>query len=56
MSKTITIQTATGFSLPAEIALLGRQSYHNPGPRFFGRGLNDAGAAGNDLVYELLLY
>jgi hypothetical protein len=36
--------------------MLGRQNRLNPGPRYFGRGLNELGHAGNDHVYELVLW
>eukprot|EP00759_Apiculatamorpha_spiralis_P047493 PhF_6_TR43144/c0_g1_i1/m.66028 len=55
-SKTINIQLPNGDHTQCELALVGRQSYHNPGPRFFSRGLNDVGAAGNDLTYDLIMY
>lgn len=34
--------------------LLGRQNKRNPGPRYYGRGLNNHGAAGNDHYYEFI--
>eukprot|EP00760_Papus_ankaliazontas_P037239 PhM_4_TR8445/c0_g1_i2/m.51358 len=39
----------------ANVTLIGRQAYRNPGPRFFSRGLNRQAGAGNELVYELVL-
>nr|CCC91457.1 putative synaptojanin (N-terminal domain) [Trypanosoma congolense IL3000] len=38
------------------ILLYGRQSNLNPGPRYFGRGLNEANAVGNDHVYEYVMW
>ncbi|EPY26934.1 inositol 5'-phosphatase [Strigomonas culicis] len=36
--------------------LLGRQSNLNPGPRYYGRGLNESNATGNDHTYEYILW
>lgn len=36
--------------------LLGRQNNLNPGPRYFGRGLNGKNAVGNDYVYEYVMW
>ncbi|CCW67843.1 unnamed protein product [Phytomonas sp. Hart1] len=36
--------------------LLGRQNYLNPGPRYFGRGLNDINAVGNEHTYEYIMW
>ena len=36
--------------------MLGRQNRLNPGPRYYGRGLNENGQAGNDHVYELVMW
>lgn len=38
------------------VLLLGRQNNLNPGPRFFGRGLNSGNAAGNDYIYEYIVW
>lgn len=36
--------------------LIGRQNHMNPGPRYYGRGLNHADAAGNDHTYEYVMW
>lgn len=36
--------------------LIGRQNTLNPGPRYLGRGLNNAGGAGNDHFYEYVMW
>lgn len=38
------------------VHMLGRQNRLNPGPRYFGRGLNERNAAGNDHIYELVFW
>lgn len=38
------------------VQLIGHKNHHNPGPRYYGRGLNHANAAGNDHVYELVVW
>lgn len=38
------------------VLLLGRQNKRNPGPRYYGRGLNKAAAAGNEHFYEYVLW
>jgi hypothetical protein len=45
---------------PSETAMyffmMGQQHSGNPAPRFFGRGLNESGHAGNDLVFQLVAW
>jgi hypothetical protein len=38
------------------VHLIGRQNTRNPGPRFYGRGLNEDGGAGNDHTYEMVMW
>jgi hypothetical protein len=38
------------------IQLVGRQNNMNPGPRYYGRGLNPSNAAGNDHFYEFIVW
>lgn len=38
------------------LVLLGRQNKCNPGPRYYGRGLNNEAAAGNEHFYEYVLW
>ncbi|RHW71219.1 synaptojanin (N-terminal domain) [Trypanosoma brucei equiperdum] len=38
------------------VLLCGRQNNLNPGPRYFGRGLNAVNAVGNDHVYEYVMW
>lgn len=49
-----TVLTTDGTAL--HMLLIGRQNKRNPGPRFYGRGLNKEGAAGNEHFYELILW
>lgn len=48
------VLTADGTQL--HMLLIGRQNKRNPGPRFYGRGLNKDGAAGNEHFYELVFW
>lgn len=38
------------------VLMLGRQNRANPGPRYFGRGLDSNHAVGNDHLYEVILW